>query len=124
LIDEWRKQSRYPVGLLGEEHPGVALRKLVWEPLEASLAGAETVLISPDGPLCRFPFAALLGQTPNTFLIEERALAVIPVPQLLPQLLASTATNESPLAGKESLLLVGAVDYGGSPGASGGRAGK
>jgi CHAT domain-containing protein/tetratricopeptide (TPR) repeat protein len=119
LIDEWRKQSRYPVGLLGEEHPGVALRKLVWEPLEASLAGAETVLISPDGPLCRFPFAALLGQTPNTFLIEERALAVIPVPQLLPQLLASTATNESPLAGKESLLLVGAVDYGGSPGASG-----
>jgi CHAT domain-containing protein/Tfp pilus assembly protein PilF len=119
LIDDWRKQSRYPVGLLGQDHPGVALRKLLWEPLEASLVGAETVLLSPDGPLCRFQFAALPGKTPNTFLIEERALAVIPVPQLLPQLLASTATDDNPLTVKESLLLVGAVDYGGSPGATG-----
>jgi CHAT domain-containing protein/Flp pilus assembly protein TadD len=119
LIDQWRKQTRYPVGLLGEDHPGVALRKLVWEPLEASLADAETVLISPDGPLCRFPFAALPGTQPNTFLIEERTVAVIPVPQLLPQLLAATTINDTPLTVKESLLLVGAVDYGGSPGAIG-----
>ena len=49
----------------------------------------------------------------------ERTVAVIPVPQLLPQLLASTATNETLLPGKESLLLVGAVDYSCAPGASG-----
>jgi hypothetical protein len=51
----------------GEDHPGVKLRKLVWEPLETSLADAETVLISPDGPLCRFPFAALPGTQPTRF---------------------------------------------------------
>jgi tetratricopeptide (TPR) repeat protein len=119
LIDDWRKQARYPVGLLGEDHPGVALRKLIWEPLETSLVGAETVLISPDGPLCRFPFAALPGTQSDTFLIEERAVAVIPVPQLLPQLLASTATDETPVTSNESLLLVGAVEYGGSPGVIG-----
>ena len=58
-------------------------------PLEKHLAGAKIVLISPDGPLCQLPFAALPGKDPDKYLIEEIALAVVPVPQLLPELLGT-----------------------------------
>ena len=50
--------------------------------------------------------------TPGKFLIEERAIAVIPVPQALPELLAKNAAADA----APSLLLVGDVDYGGDPG--------
>jgi CHAT domain-containing protein len=63
------------------------------------------VLISPDGPLTRFPPAALPGRAPGSFLIEEQAVALVPVPRLLPELLAGKS------AAKDSLLLVGAVDF-------------
>ena len=89
-----------------------ALRSLVWNKLEPHLAGVETLLISPDGPLCRFPLAALPGTKPDTYLIEERPLAivVVPVPQLLSGLLGSKKPD-NPAAGKESMLLVGDVAY-------------
>ena len=38
-----------------------------------------------------FLFAALPGSKPGTYLLEERALAVVPVPRLLPELLAPVA---------------------------------
>src|SRR5262249_30891047 len=40
---------------------GALLRRLLWAPLEKHLAGAKVVLVSPDGPLARLPFAALPG---------------------------------------------------------------
>jgi CHAT domain-containing protein/tetratricopeptide (TPR) repeat protein len=91
------------------------LRTLVWNKLEPALVGAETILLSPDGPLCRFPLGALPGSKPDTYLIEERTIVVIPLPRLLPQLAAS-ATEDRSTNRKESLLLVGDVEYGGSPG--------
>jgi CHAT domain-containing protein len=66
------------------------------------------VLICPDGALGRVPFAALPGSKPGSYLIEEVALATVPVPSALPALLA-------PLPGegrlKPSLLVVGDVDH-------------
>ena len=108
-VETWRNAFG-----LGEQAQQAAatLRQNVWQPLEASLTGASTVLISPDGELAKFPWIALPGKTPGKYLIEERAIAVIPVPQALPELLAkSTIADPSP-----SLLLVGDVDYGGDPG--------
>ena len=99
---------------LGEEaqRAGATLRQKVWQPLEADFADAKTVLISPDGELAKFPWAALPGTKPGTYLIEEREIAVIPVPQALPELLAKIpATDAAP-----SLLLVGNVDYRGDAG--------
>jgi CHAT domain-containing protein/tetratricopeptide (TPR) repeat protein len=91
------------------------LRSLLWDPIEESLGGADTVLISPDGPLCRLPFAALPGSMSDKYLIEERAVAVVPAPQLLPQLVVEM--DEPPqMAAAHSLLLVGDVDYGADPG--------
>ncbi len=88
----------------GGKH-GAELRNRLWLPLEKHLAGAETVLIAPDGALCAVPFAALPGARPGTSLLEERALAVVPVPALLPALLGRGK------GGPPSLLVVGDVDF-------------
>jgi CHAT domain-containing protein len=84
------------------------LRRLVWQPLEKHLGEARTVLLSPDGALAQLPFAALPGSKKGSYLLEERALAVVPVPQMLPALLAPVV-RESRL--KPSLLVVGDLDF-------------
>jgi CHAT domain-containing protein len=88
------------------------LRTLLWAKLEKPLEGAHTILISPDGVLGTVPWAALPGAKPQTFLLEERAVAVVPAPQLLPPLLAGAGN----VPARDSLLLVGDVAYGGSAG--------
>jgi CHAT domain-containing protein/tetratricopeptide (TPR) repeat protein len=111
-VDEWRKTFGAGVDAAGA---GATLRRLVWQPLVdhagPQLAGATTVLLSPDGPLCRFPLAALPGAKPGTYLIEDVAVGVIAVPAALPDLLAPSARP----AAAPSLLLVGDVDYGATP---------
>ncbi len=90
----------------GEGSEGAArLRERVWSPLEKYLAGAKVVLISPDEALGRLPFAALPGREKGKVLLEEWALAILPVPQVLTLL-------REPVKGKASLLALGAVDYG------------
>jgi tetratricopeptide (TPR) repeat protein len=87
---------------------GRNLHRLLWQPLAKHLGGVKTVLISPDGVLGTVPFAALPGRKEGTYLIEDVALAVVPVPQLLPQMLAPVP-KEKRL--KPSLLLVGDVNF-------------
>ena len=116
LITTWRKD--FGMAGLGERaDPGQELRRLVWEKLEPHLSGAKMVLISPDGVTARFPWLALPGKTPGSYLIEDTAIAVLPIPRLLPEALANKqqARNETP-----SLLLVGGVDFGADPGLAGG----
>ena len=110
LIDRWR--ASYGAGKAppaGETDPGVALRKRLWEPLAAHLEGVKVVLVSPDGPLHGLPWAALPGSKEGTFLIHEYAFAVVPVPQLLPELMKASPR----LAGEPpSLLLAGGIAFG------------
>jgi len=87
---------------------GGELRKRVWLPLEQHLQGIETVLISTDGVLGLLPFEALPGRANDTLLIEDYRLAYVPVPQLIPGMLAKPAGSFA----NERLLLVGDVDYG------------
>jgi CHAT domain-containing protein/Tfp pilus assembly protein PilF len=112
-VEAWRERE-----LQGQRakdaSPGAELRRLIWEPLEAKLEGAQTVLISPDGALGRFPFAALPGRKPGTYMIEERAVAVAPVPQLLPEWLGRPEEAK----GRPALLALGNVDYGATAGAA------
>jgi CHAT domain-containing protein len=109
-VTVWRKHFG-----LGEQGTAAAdqLRRLVWNRLEKQLNGASTVLISPDGVLAKLPWAALPGSKPNTYLLEERAVAILPIPQQLPQLLQRP---QAPADNAASLLLVGDVDYGADPG--------
>ena len=109
-IDRWR--ASYGAGKAppaGETDPGAELRKRLWEPLAAHLEGVKVVLVSPDGPLHGLPWAALPGSNQGTFLVHEYAFAVVPVPQLLPELLRGKPrlANQQP-----SLLLAGGIDFG------------
>jgi CHAT domain-containing protein len=110
LIDAWRaSHGRGDVPPRGKPDPAEVLRKELWLKLEKHLGGAKTVLYSPDGPLCRLPLAALPGKKANTFLVHERAFAVVAVPQLLPELLAPRKARSDD---QPTLLLVGGVDFG------------
>ena len=105
-IDRWRAvlwQRRFRATC------GQCIREQVWTPLAEHLQGAEQVLVSPDGALARFPLAALPGDNPGSYLIEDVRLAVVPVPQVLA--FQDPAKEEVPA----SLLLVGQVDYGATP---------
>jgi tetratricopeptide (TPR) repeat protein/CHAT domain-containing protein len=112
-VDAWRK-SFDQIGNGKSVTPGADLRRLVWAPLEGCINGARVVLFSPDGPLARIPLAALPGKEPGSYLVEERAVVVVPVPQLLLELLAPVTAPQS----EPTLLLVGDVAYDASPGTS------
>lgn len=103
------------------EEPGRLLRRLTWEPLQPHLRDARLVLVSPDGALGRFPLAALPGTSPDKYLIEEVALAVVPAPQLLPDLLPSANGGKRSAS---SLLAMGNVDYAAEPAVPAELAGK
>ncbi len=108
LVDHWRQTY----SAADDEK----LRRLVWQPLEDKLAGASTVLVSPDGALDRFPLAALPGKREGTYLIEDVAIATVPIPRLLPELLAfsqPSSGNGGPAenSAEPSLLTVGEVDF-------------
>jgi CHAT domain-containing protein/Tfp pilus assembly protein PilF len=112
LIDRWR--SSYGAGkppAAGGSDPGVELRKRLWEPLEKHLRSVNVVLVSPDGPLNGLPWAALPGTKEGTFLIQEHAFAVVPVPQLQPELLGrGTGQKADPAS-----LVVGNIDFDARP---------
>jgi CHAT domain-containing protein len=102
--------------ILKIEEPGRRLRQLLWDPLEKYISGATVLLYSPDGELGRFPLAALPGSIENTYLIEEMAVAVIPLPRDIPALLAEV-TSEKPDV-RPNLVVVGDVNYEALPGGS------
>jgi CHAT domain-containing protein len=117
-IDRWRAEfaAEGPPPGANPSDPGKELRRLIWQPLEPHLVGVNAVLVSPDGVLNRFSLAALPGSKPNTYLIEDLPLAVVPVPQLLPQLLGTSPETGGPNQPASSLLVMGDIDFGAPPG--------
>jgi CHAT domain-containing protein/tetratricopeptide (TPR) repeat protein len=112
---DWRRT--FGAGLEGAD-AAARLRDLVLPPeLLQHLAGAETVLVSPDGDLARFPIGALPGAAPGSYVIEELPIAVIPTPRLLPEILGESPRpmNGEADGANPSLLLVGDVRFGGEP---------
>lgn len=108
-IETWREQcGRRAV----ETQAAQRLHDRLWRPLERHLDGVRIVIVSPDGPLARFPFAAMPGAKPDSYLIEDLGVATVPVPQLLPELLGSGGGRRA----SPSLLAIGDVDYDGLPG--------
>ena len=94
--------------------PEHLLRERLWNPLLPHLQGADVAMISPDGFLNQVPLAALPGQEPGTYLVEEMQLVTAPVPRELPALIKASGANA--FSSNPSLMLVGNVDFGGDPG--------
>jgi CHAT domain-containing protein/tetratricopeptide (TPR) repeat protein len=119
-VAEWEMVLRRHAELAPAGGPATLLRRAIWEHLEPQLGAAKTVLISPDGALARLPLGALPGRLQGTYLIEERALAIVPVPRDLPEWLNGRSDGESrPSAADRTgptLLLAGDVDFDGPPG--------
>jgi CHAT domain-containing protein len=109
LVQTWRRD-------LGQSPAAIdaarELRKRIWQPLEAHLGGITTVYVSPDGLLGQFPVAALPGKRPGSYLIEDLAIVMLPVPQGLPAMTSSPSLDSPSLdSGNDRFCLVGGVDY-------------
>ena len=109
LVDRWRESfGRSDEGRQAAKE----LRQRLWDPLAKHLEGCQTVLISPDGQVTRFPWGALPGDKAGTYLLEEREIALIPTPQLLPEILADEPRTPQ---SEDRVLLVGDVDFNSDP---------
>lgn len=95
----------------GHEAPD-ALRGLVWEPVEAHLAGCETVIVIPESSLTRVPWPALPGRRKGSYLIEDYALSTATYGRQVYDLL----TRPEPAG--DRVLLLGGVWFGESAGAT------
>jgi CHAT domain-containing protein len=85
------------------------VRQKVWDRLSKHLGEARTVIVSPDGALCRFPLAALPGSKKDTYLIEE--FAIVQVASAW-QLFGLLQPAEKETRKGKGLLAVGDIDYG------------
>jgi CHAT domain-containing protein len=108
-IDEFRRTMDRSRPVLNKEmDTAVILREKLLTPLRKPMGDANLLLISPDGPLCRLPFAALPGKEDSKYLIEEVSVAMMPVPRLLVELLAERPDRQGELP---SMLVMGDVDF-------------
>ena len=62
-------------------------RDRLWKPIEAALGGCQTVILIPDGRLAQVPWNALPGKRPDSYLIEDYAIAQSPYGQYVARLL-------------------------------------
>jgi CHAT domain-containing protein len=110
-VERFRKSLKRATPNTGKDDAALVLRQKLLDPLDRHLAGAKLLLLSPVGPLTTLPFAALPGKKEGKYLIEEIAVAILPVPQMLPELLAKRdpARADAP----PSLLALGDVDFDG-----------
>ena len=111
VVDQFRKTLNRSTPVTGKDDAALVLRQRLLDPLDKHLAGAKLLLIAPVGPLTSLPFAALPGKKEGKYLIEEIPIVMLPVPQMLPDLLAKR--DPAPADTPPSLLALGDVDFDG-----------
>jgi CHAT domain-containing protein/tetratricopeptide (TPR) repeat protein len=112
----WSKWREAIVGNQPDREAATALAIRVWQPLRKHLPPQiHTVWLAADGMLAQVPWAALPGARPNTILLEELAIALVPHGAFLVQRLQD---NAAALAAKPLFLAVGGVAYDKAPAAA------
>lgn len=107
-VNDWRKAIE--AGM--DSRAAADLRAAVWTKIAAHLPpGCRTIYLSLDGDLARVPWAALPGAAPNTVLLEDYALAVVPHGPFLLDRLQNPRRSES----ADAVLVLGDLDYGKTP---------
>jgi CHAT domain-containing protein len=97
-----------------EREAAAKFADLAWKPIRAALpANLKTVYFVPDGPLHQVPWGALPGRKPDTVLLDECAVCLVPHgPFLLERLREPSADRPG-----DTLLAYGGVDYAAEPAA-------
>jgi CHAT domain-containing protein len=108
LIQAWR-QAALQNNTVALTAAADELRRRLWQPLQEQLGRPGLVLISPDGPLARFPFAALPGSKPGSYLLEDLAIAYVTSGRQIVDLLQPAAELPGRPGG---LLALGGIDFG------------
>jgi CHAT domain-containing protein/Tfp pilus assembly protein PilF len=114
-IDQAVAEIRNPKIEIQNSKAAAELRRRVWEPLARHLpAGTRTIYLAPDGALTQLPWAALPGERPDTVLLEDYTLAVLPHGQFLLEHLQSSGGRKLPAVRSDhgTVLAVGEVAYG------------
>jgi tetratricopeptide (TPR) repeat protein len=112
-VEAWRQAVRQN-NTQALQAAAAELHRLVWQPCQPYLGNARIVLLSPDGPLIRFPFAALPGKTSGTFLLEDLTLGYVASGRQL----ADLAQPDAPPTTPSGLLALGGLDYDQVPGST------
>jgi len=108
-LREWRgalAANDPPLTTSRIDRRGEIVRARVWDPLESALAGADGLIVVPDGALSTLPFGAL-PMADGGYLLEKYPISYLENDQDLLR-----APAERVVAGA---LLVGDVDFGGAP---------
>jgi CHAT domain-containing protein len=97
-----------------ERAAAARLAALAWQPLRDALgAGVKTVYLAADGRLAQVPWGALPGTRPDTVVLDEQVVCLVPHgPWLLERLQAKPARG-----GGDTLVAYGGIDYQGAPAA-------
>lgn len=91
-VSKWRKTHGFRPDP-GQTDWAAAVHQLLWPRLKPLVDDCDTLLISPDGVLSQMAWSVLPGRTPERYLLEDFAIAMVPVPQLLPELLSGRSAT-------------------------------
>ncbi len=91
------------------------LERRLLQPLRPYLAGAKLLIVAPDGPLCRFPLAALPGREPGSYLLEELRIGYVASGRHLGELLGVGGDSDEPRLVGRGLLVAGGIQYDAAP---------
>jgi CHAT domain-containing protein len=92
---------------LAEAEAKTQLRDIVWGPVADAVNGMESIIICPDGVLCKLPFAAISGPDGASYLIEKFSFRYQPSAHFLLDM-KKIAANDKPTGA----YLVGDLEYG------------
>ncbi|MCE9548030.1 MAG: CHAT domain-containing protein [Planctomycetia bacterium] len=110
-VAAWRKTRGFRPDP-GKTDWSATVGDLLWPRLSPHVKDCDTLLISPDGVLSQLAWNVLPGRTAGSYLIEDYAIGMVPVPQLLPAIEAVRRDDTRvDNASQESFLLVGDIDY-------------
>jgi CHAT domain-containing protein len=97
----------------GEREAAARFAELVWRPLRTALpADIKTVYIAAEGKLAQVPWAALPGRGPDSVLLDEMPICLVPHG---PFLLERLEEKAPPSSARDTLLAYGGIDYAGTP---------
>ncbi|MFO0878184.1 MAG: CHAT domain-containing tetratricopeptide repeat protein [Gemmataceae bacterium] len=112
-VDRWRQDvANIQAGKVADSAASARqVEQLIWKPVTNHIRGAKQVLISPEGPLCFLPFAALPGREPGRYLIHEHTFGYLPSGRWLVDRSRRRVVQQA-----RGLLSVGGIRYAGRPG--------